>query len=175
MLFRSKYLSAYDEAALTARCHSNYFMDATPGYLRQYNGAVRMQAVMPTSLVALHSRHLVILREPLSRDLSFYNMFRGEFVQKSVTGDVVPGLGSVQNNLCGKVASGDFPSYASTVACEVADWKERCLSHQGVKDMGSAGESLLMQAYRECADGSQFAVSPSGKKARGREIGRAHV
>ena len=77
----TEYLSGYPEHRDKTNCTSNYLLDATPAYLRQYDGARRMQAVMPSALRLVHSRHLIVLREPIARDMSFYNMFRGEWLQ----------------------------------------------------------------------------------------------
>jgi len=54
-------------------CPSRCFFDYTPGYLHHAEVSDRMLAVLPPVIVE-RSRFLVVLREPVARDLAFFNM-----------------------------------------------------------------------------------------------------
>lgn len=142
------YLGGYSPDA----CRKGKYADATPSYLRDYNTASRMANTLPPSLVA-EARFLAIFREPISRDISFYNMIRGSWVdQGSPATDYQPGHGLISANLCGtQIEQGIFPTYTEAVECELVKWK-RCVHNAG-------GE---WEAYRQCSLDTQFKKTFTG-------------
>jgi hypothetical protein len=71
------YLSGYRKE----NCKAGVHMDATPSYLREYQGPTRMKHTIPISIQMNKMRMLVVLREPISRDLSYYNMMHGLWIR----------------------------------------------------------------------------------------------
>ena len=123
-------LDAYLGAYHLENCANKIFMDATPSYLRAYDAAERMAAVMPYNLRTKHARTIVILREPIARDVSYYNMMRGEWVAQGSRGNFVVGQGHVDKHLCLKARKGFFPTYREAVLCKVEHWHEVCMRSQ---------------------------------------------
>lgn len=149
----------YTRSYKKADCHATFFLDATPSYLRSYDAAQRMGAIMPDNLRSGQARLLIILREPIARDMSFYNMLRGEWVTQGSKGDVVEGQGSIKKHLCGtKADQGIFPSYAESVGCFLEHWHKTCLAGKdyNIDDESAGVETEQMRGYRECSLGSTW-------------------
>ena len=66
---RREYMAAFQQRTCISRC----FIDATPAYLRDPRQALTLRTML-TSTEAQLVRFLVLLREPISRDLSLYHM-----------------------------------------------------------------------------------------------------
>jgi hypothetical protein len=116
-------------------------MDATPNYLFDHDVPARMAEffqLMPAPVLP-HLRMMAVLREPISRDLSIYNMFKSQWMAEEVKTDQID-AGSVLRALCKDGATG-FPTYREAVSCMVDEWHSRCLK-SGVTHM---------DAYEECA------------------------
>lgn len=123
-----KHATAQDLAAQYRKgFHKNsscsHRIDATPRYLYDTQSHVRMGR-MPNQWIS-QLRLLAILREPLSRDLSVYNMAKSEWwVNRALTS--VMGI-PVEAFACKKSTPSSFPSYAESVGCFVAEWRSRRL------------------------------------------------
>lgn len=155
----TEYLSHYHNSS----CHSNVkgeeavFMDATPSYLREFNAPARMVAVMPVHLQA-RARFVMVLREPISRDISYYNMMRQQWIAQGSKGTHVKGLGSIKKHLCGmhnmEEDGKEFPDYHETVGCKIRHWRRFCMANHS----GHLGrQTKLLHAYRVCALGMSAA------------------
>lgn len=131
---KTQYTSLYRR---TDRCDGSNFMDATPNYLFDYDGPDRLQYMLPQVWLP-EVKFMAILREPISRDLSIYNMVKEEWMAETVKTDVLT-AGSVKNLLCKDGTTG-FPSYDESVTCKVNHWNSHCNT-----------DGQHMQAYARCA------------------------
>lgn len=119
----SKYAALYPTSS---KCDGSNFMDATPNYLFDHDVPTRMSELfklMPSSLLP-HMRMIAILREPISRDLSIYNMFKSQWMAEKVKTDTVD-AGSVLRSLCKDGTTG-FPTYHEAVKCMADEWHDKC-------------------------------------------------
>lgn len=133
-----EYLKSYPHG----ECSGKY-VDATPAYLRDIEVPSRMSGVMPHSTI--HSTKLIaILREPISRDLSYYNMFKYMWVQQGKPSHKVHDMGDISElALCGHFSG--FPSYANSIGCQMKLWN-KCME---CKNECSAEENV--EAHKKCA------------------------
>lgn len=115
-------------------------MDATPNYLFDHDVPTRMAELfklMPATMLP-HMRMMAVLREPISRDLSIYNMFKSQWMSEKVKTDTVD-AGSVLRSLC-KDGSTGFPTYHEAVKCMADEWHDKCIPGNSAED-----------AYEKCA------------------------
>ena len=137
--------SLYTRLFRREECASRRFLDATPQYQYSWNAPMRMSQFLPEAWRP-RVRMVTILREPLSRDLSYYNHRVDENLQRSNwTLEWYDGLVSVQKFcLVPTVHRGRprLPRYEEEVRCEADRWNT-CLESAGV------GRSLYEQ-YEHC-------------------------
>lgn len=69
---------AYMSMYRTSDCPTRCFVDYTPGYLRDSAALLNLQAFMTTDQMS-RARFLVVLREPIARDLSRWNQLASKF------------------------------------------------------------------------------------------------
>lgn len=111
------------------------WMDATTSYLYDRDSAGRMLQVMPGSWMK-SVKMIAILREPIARDLSMYNMAKADWANHNHSD--MTRVGHISTQFCGghvfRKRKGnataevvEFPSYAQSVACRVRDWQNRCM------------------------------------------------
>jgi hypothetical protein len=116
-----------------------HFLDASPNYLFSRMAVFRMASSMPDTWRTT-VRMLMILREPVSRDLSLFNMMKEDWSRNK--GQQETAEGPIWMNLCMKATRTHFPSYGQACACKIRDWNTRCLGH--------SSDELV--AYEYCAD-----------------------
>lgn len=104
----------------------SYFMDATPNYLYTGITPYRMITVMPASWQQ-EVKLIAILRDPISRDLSIYNMMKGDWRKDKASN--MTAQGSIKSELCLPSSATSFPTYDSAAKCSLSDWETRCMTH----------------------------------------------
>ena len=117
----------YSRLFRAAECPRRQFLDATPD-LHHWLAPVRMRNIVPPTVLP-QLRLIAVLREPIARDLSYFNHVVGEGNSTSAQLNLAP--------LC------DASSYAANVRCELEKW-EAC-----VRDAGTANRTLMEQ-YAAC-------------------------
>lgn len=118
-------------------CPNGRFVDATPNYLFNWFSPPRMLSLFPAAVLP-KIRMLAILREPIARDLSWYNHRLLD-----------PGLPDAGNlSFCAQVSDGYGPTYAEETLCGYEKLKH-CLATPGAKASG------LMGAYANCKEGDR--------------------
>lgn len=122
------------------------YLDATPNYLFDNDSPLRMVKVMPSDWV-LSVKMVAVLREPIARDLSVYNMMKASWWEHKDSDHTT--LGSISQILCGKFSHWIFPTYKEAVDCKVDQWYENCDPdrHLGVNNATTDG---LRDAYHKC-------------------------
>jgi hypothetical protein len=140
-----KYKSRYPKH----KCSGKY-MDATPGYLRDLLSAERMQKAMPEQTISHEARLIAVLREPVERDLSFFNMYKYMWVQAGRPRNWDGDMGSIhQLDVCSKHGyDGNFPSYEVSIGCQMRQWNE-CTKKAGCNGECNRDENL--EGHRHCA------------------------
>lgn len=113
--------------------------DATPNYLFDNAAPARMVEIMPSGWQT-SVKMLAILREPLARDLSIYNMMKEEW-WKEGKGSSQTKLGSIDFVMC-EYSPGNFPTYKQACACKVEEWQQTCMKE---------GKGDAVEAYHACA------------------------
>lgn len=154
-----KYLGGYPKGD----CKGSY-MDATPAYLRDLKVPARMQEVMPESVIKHHVRIVAILREPVSRDLSYYNMFKYMWVQQGKPKHKVEDMGEIADLALCKKTHG-FPSYAESIGCQMELWndcmecKHDCSAEDNIKAHKKCAykNSDITKKYSRVTDGMYYA------------------
>ena len=139
-------------------CASRRFLDATPQYQYSWHAPMRMRLFVPEAWRP-RVRLVTILREPLARDLSYYNHRVDENLRRPEwTRAWYDGLVPVQKFcLAPTVHRGRprLPRYEDEAQCEADRWKA-CLASAGV------GRPLHEQ-YEHCVTGGEY----RGSIARG--------
>lgn len=157
-LTKQEALTAYLDGYRSNDCPSvndvPVFMDATPSYLRDALAPQRMSRLFSVHMPSLQTaaRFLVILREPIARDISLYNMLRYEWLE---AGKPTFRSGNTFLDLCGVNAAswqGDFPTYNESVACHIDSWSNECGASE------SSEWTELMSAYDKCGLESPRAI-----------------
>lgn len=139
-------------------CKHNLYLDATPDYIRHWYAPQRMHEFFPAEQKG-KVRMLLLLREPIARDLSYYNHMLANHLHKAKS-HMSAGLGEdVCDNsyLSAAKTPGKAPAYSSHVSCEIKIW-EKCLAAAG----GSHSA-----AYAKCQD--------LKKKNKGGETGKTYL
>ena len=139
-------------------CASRRFLDATPQYQYSWHAPMRMSLFVPEAWRP-RVRLVTVLREPLARDLSYYNHRVDENLRRSEwTRAWYDGLVPVQKFcLAPTVHRGHprLPRYEDEAQCEADRWSA-CLESAGV------GRTLREQ-YEHCVTGGEY----RGSIARG--------
>ena len=143
--------SLYTRLFRREECASRRFLDATPQYQYSWHAPMRMRLFVPETWRS-RVRMITILREPLSRDLSYYNHRVDENLQRSNwTLGWYDGLVPVQKFcLAPTVHRGRprLPRYEDEVRCEAERWNG-CLESAGV------GRPLREQ-YEHCMAAGRY-------------------
>lgn len=106
------------------------FMDATPNYLFQPDVPARMVRLMSPEWVS-SVRMIAVLREPIARDLSVYNMAKSLWWEAGKK-DSSTKLGPIEGVLCKyDQARNRFPTYKEACMCMVQQWEGECLPQAG--------------------------------------------
>lgn len=138
----------YKEYYPKGHCKGKY-MDATPAYLRDIEAPARMSRAMPNSVIK-STNLIAILREPVSRDLSFFNMFKYMWVQAGSPKHWDGSMGN-ENQLdkCMKHGlDGKFPTYEVSIGCQMRQWNE-CTKKAGCH--GECNHEENLEAHKHCA------------------------
>lgn len=136
-------------------CKGNSFMDATPAYASNMDVPARMKSTIP-SLVRSQAKLIIILREPIARDLSQYNMLKGTWVALTTKTNNL-NVGNVQKLFC-QDATESFPSYREGVACMLKLHHDVCSqASTGPGDAysrcGASREHIAAGVHNRLADG----------------------
>lgn len=125
----------YSRLFQPADCPHRHFVDATPAYLRSAQAPSRLYLVAPPALRP-QLRMVVIVREPIARDLSWFNHKLESAADEG--GAFCPGCAAGQVDFCAPTAPGmPGPTYEAETLCR-RDELERCLGS------GAAGARGLM-------------------------------
>ena len=153
-----KYLAGYPAHS----CGGDY-VDATPAYLRDLKVPGRMREAMPHSVIK-HTKLIAILREPIARDLSYYNMFKFMWVQQGKPKHKEEDMGLIHElALCSKAKG--FPSYAKSIGCQMQLWnncmqcQSECTPEENIKAHKKCAykNSDITKGYSRVTDGMYYA------------------
>lgn len=124
------------------------FMDATPNYLFEGYGPERMRKVMGASGWMSTVKILVIVREPVQRDLAFYNHMKYDWLSHGKVGQSTI-MGDIPTLLCKNASKASFPSYSTACGCQIHDWETNChAKYLGKQEMTDQERT---KAYHYCA------------------------
>jgi hypothetical protein len=129
--------SPYVKLYQSADCNSGQFMDATPNYLFTWESPQRLVASVPKAWRP-ELRFLTIFREPISRDLSWYNhrlMDEGyPFCEDQALGGFSieapkpTGLQFTARRESPNFGAGHGPTYASEAECTIKNFLKGCMA-----------------------------------------------
>jgi hypothetical protein len=121
-----KYIKTYG-GGHNHRCDGDYYIDATPDYIRHWFAPQRMKDFIP-AIQQPKLTFLVMLREPIARDLSYYN----HMLSNHLAGHQRMSAGAGQD-VCSPdylnyaATEGTAPTYTEHVACEMTIW-DQCVA-----------------------------------------------
>lgn len=119
----TKYIKQYG-GGHNHRCEGNLYLDATPDYIRHWFAPQRMKDMIPVQLQP-KIKMLIMLREPIARDLSYYN----HMLSNHMTGFQKMSAGSAESMCSESFLSyaeepDTAPTYTEYVECELAIWNQ---------------------------------------------------
>jgi len=152
------YTRLYQEAD----CPSRRFMDATPNYISNYNAPARFDLLVPQALLP-QQRFVVVLREPVQRDLSWFNHRAAEITMHDYfCSDDAAAWARAGGYDAARAGGYDAAreAYGNEVGCAL-DGFAHCLSEaQGAGLYVAAHDSLLQPDGDEALPLPQRSLSP---------------
>lgn len=129
--FNRSAIHDYQEQYTQAGC--SRYIDATPNYLLDYKASQHMAYMPPQWKETV--KIVAILREPISRDLSMFNMVKFTWKTRGVVA-TTEAFGNIQDQFCERPSQTFFPQYGQTIDCQMKRFSTCKAAHPG--DLNSA-------------------------------------
>ena len=158
----------YKKLYLEANCPSRQFVDGTPRYIRNPVVPGRLKRLMPSGWMP-ELRMVLLIREPIARDLSWFNHRLGKMEEAKKKGKYKPGRTS-DSSFCSKLNNETgYPEYGEEVKCNQEELELCMLRARSRLDSLPVGEQLevdiaggkgeeerlfkrKLREYQECVD-----------------------